>query len=297
MYARGARGAGVGRLMEGHGARGDVFELLTQPPDQPTMPPKSQQSKKSKGSGSSSKPKEQPLFVKLYLIAFNLVSFFGWVLILSTLVKHLIAGPQTPSYPIQFSSKLLARFRPLRIFLTSTYPNVPEPLAEALRRSSQVLMHVGALVAAVQSLAILEVVHAALGWVRSPVPTTAIQVASRLFMVWAVSERFEQASGSAWYASMVLAWSITESVRYPFYANSLMGSESDGLLWARYTLFYVLYPLGAGSEAMLIATTLPKYWPWQAAWNLREYVYGGLFIIWWPGEWRADSTPFDIDSS
>lgn len=250
------------------------------------MAPKAQQAT-GKGKGSGSKSKEQPILIRLYLIAFNLLSFFGWVLILSTLFKHLIAGPQTPSYPIALSSKLLARFRPLRVFFTSTYPNVPEPLGEALRRSSQVLMHIGALVAAVQSLAILEVVHAALGWVRSPVPTTAIQVASRLFLVWGVSERFEQASGSAWYASMLFAWSVTEAVRYPFYANSLMGSESDGLLWARYTLFYVLYPLGAGSEAMLIASTLPKHWPWQAAWSLREYIYGGLFIIWWPGKCQA----------
>ncbi|CAO1630373.1 unnamed protein product [Sympodiomycopsis kandeliae] len=246
------------------------------------MAPKSQ-ANKPKGGKPKSPPKEQPFAIKAYLIAFNLVSFFGWVLILSTLLKHIAAGPQTPSKPIELSAKLLARFRPLRVFLTSTYPNVPEPIGEALRRSSQLLMHVGPLVAAVQSLAILEVVHSAFGWVRSPVPTTAIQVASRLFMVWAVSERYDQASGSAWYASMVLAWSITESVRYPFYANALMGSESDSLLWARYTLFYVLYPLGAGSEAMLIATTLPKYWPWQGSWTPRELVYGFLFVIWWPG--------------
>lgn len=51
----------------------------------------------------------------------------------------------------------------------------------------------------------------------------------------------------------------------------------------RYTLFYVLYPLGAGSEAMLIFSTLPSHWPWQAAWSFREYVYAGLFAIWWPG--------------
>lgn len=171
--------------------------------------------------------------VKGYLIAFNLVSFFGWVLILSTLIKLLALGPLQPSYPIVLSSKLLARFRPLRLFVTSSFQNVPEPLAEVLRRSTQAMMHVGSVVAVVQSLAILEVVHAALGWVRSPVPTTAIQVASRLFMVWAVSERYDQASGNPFYASMVLAWSITECVRYPFYANALMGSDSDGLLWAR----------------------------------------------------------------
>lgn len=191
------------------------------------MPPK------SKAKSGSSAPREQPLALRGYLIAFNLVSFFGWVLILSTLVKHLAVGAQMPSYPIVFSSKVLARFRPLRVFLTSTYAHVPEPLGELLRRASTTMMSLGSLVAFVQSLAILEVVHAALGWVRSPVPTTAIQVASRLFMVWGVSERFAAASGSPWYASMVLAWSVTESVRYPFYANALMGQESEGLLWAR----------------------------------------------------------------
>lgn len=37
-----------------------------------------------------------------------------------------------------------------------------------------------------QSLAILEVVHAAVGLVRSPVFTTAQQVASRIFVVWGI---------------------------------------------------------------------------------------------------------------
>lgn len=39
-----------------------------------------------------------------------------------------------------------------------------------------------------QTLAVLEVVHAALGWVRSPVGTVASQVASRLWTVWGVVE-------------------------------------------------------------------------------------------------------------
>lgn len=38
----------------------------------------------------------------------------------------------------------------------------------------------------VQSLAVLEVVHAGMGIVRSPVFTTAQQVASRLFIVWGI---------------------------------------------------------------------------------------------------------------
>ena len=34
----------------------------------------------------------------------------------------------------------------------------------------------------------LEVVHSAVGWVRSPVPTTLAQVASRVWTVWGVVE-------------------------------------------------------------------------------------------------------------
>lgn len=37
-----------------------------------------------------------------------------------------------------------------------------------------------------QTVAILEVVHAAVGLVRSPVFTTAQQVASRIFVVWGI---------------------------------------------------------------------------------------------------------------
>lgn len=69
-------------------------------------------------------------------------------------------------------------------------------------------------------------------------------------------------------------------------ACSRRGSRSavSFFLPYRYTLFYILYPLGAGSEAMLIFSTLPKYFPWQGAWSPREYLYGFLFVIWWPGE-------------
>lgn len=197
------------------------------------MAPKSKSKSKSNRPTLLSAQKEQPILVRIYLIVFNLVSFFGWVLILSTLLKHLALGPQQPSYPIVLASNALAKLRPLTIFFTSTYAQYRKPVRLLLSRASQVFMHLGGLVAFVQTLAILEVVHAALGWVRSSVPTTAVQVASRLFMVWAVSERFDAARGNPWYASMILAWSITESVRYPFYANALMGSESDGLLWAR----------------------------------------------------------------
>ena len=81
------------------------------------------------------------------------------------------------------------------------------------------------------------------------------------------------------YASMVLSWSLTEVIRYEFYACTLLGAEPFPLLWLRYTTFYVLYPTGASSEAALIFATLPGR---GAAWGLTDYARAVLFGIWWP---------------
>lgn len=59
------------------------------------------------------------------------------------------------------------------------------------------------------------------------------------------------------FATMLLAWSLTEVVRYPFYFLALLGIDLYAINWLRYTLFLVLYPLGAGSEAFLSFSTLP----------------------------------------
>lgn len=105
----------------------------------------------------------------------------------------------------------------------------------------------------VQTLAVLELVHALAGFVRSPVVTTAMQIASRLFLVWGVVWMFPDAATSTPYCTMVLAWSITEVIRYSYYAVNLSkdGVVPRWLVWLRYNTFYVLYPLGAGSEMVV----------------------------------------------
>nr|CAG8527922.1 3285_t:CDS:2 [Entrophospora candida] len=59
------------------------------------------------------------------------------------------------------------------------------------------------------------------------------------------------------FTSMTIAWSIAEIVRYLYYAFNLIGKQPDLLLWCRYTFFYLLYPVGAGSEAVLIFKSIP----------------------------------------
>ncbi|KAG0145322.1 hypothetical protein CROQUDRAFT_45891, partial [Cronartium quercuum f. sp. fusiforme G11] len=100
----------------------------------------------------------------------------------------------------------------------------------------------------VQSSALIEILHAGLGLVRSGLLTTVMQVASRLLVVWLILPTAQ----SPIYATMVLAWSLSEIIRYGTYASSLLNYPLRPLLWLRYSAFFVLYPVGAGSEWGLI---------------------------------------------
>jgi len=108
-----------------------------------------------------------------------------------------------------------------------------------------------------QTLAILEVVHSAIGLVRSPPVVTAVQVSSRLFLVWGVTNLVEEAQHSVGVITYVIAWSVTEVIRYSFYALSLLNRPPYFLLWARYTFFIILYPLGALGELVVVISALP----------------------------------------
>ena len=90
-----------------------------------------------------------------------------------------------------------------------------------------------------------------------------------------------QVQTSPIFSTMVFAWCIAEIVRYSTYALALYDVKIYPLEWLRYTLFYILYPLGAGSEAYLIYSSIP--------WAKYRYGHVGmqatmvLFLIWPPG--------------
>jgi very-long-chain (3R)-3-hydroxyacyl-CoA dehydratase len=103
--------------------------------------------------------------------------------------------------------------------------------------------------------------------------TTLMQVSSRLLLVWGVVDLYPDATArSAWYSSMLIAWSVTEVIRYGYFVMNLRASagiNSGGgdstsinttnntavppfLTWLRYNTFFVLYPLGITSEVALV---------------------------------------------
>jgi len=105
-----------------------------------------------------------------------------------------------------------------------------------------------------QTAAIMEVVHAAVGFVRSPVGMTAIQVSSRVGVLYYLltSPNAIVSNGAG---LMVFSWSLVEVPRYMFYMLALItGDATKGtpypLFWLRYSLFMVLYPTGITGEIL-----------------------------------------------
>ncbi|KAF5717777.1 gibberellin 20-oxidase [Fusarium mundagurra] len=124
-----------------------------------------------------------------------------------------------------------------------------------------------------QTLAGLEVLHSMLGVVRASFTTTLMQVASRFLLVWAIVDVFPFLALSPFYSSMLIAWSVTEIIRYSFFALSLSGYQPKFLTWLRYNTFFVLYPIGIFSECILI------WFATEPAGNINELYKWALYAI------------------
>lgn len=111
----------------------------------------------------------------------------------------------------------------------------------------------------VQTLMVLDVVHAITGVVRASPVTTTMQILSRLVVVWGVLYPFPEIGESFAFSTCTLAWCFTEILRYLFHWYTITrGSHAvpKWLVWIRYSAFFILYPLGAGSEWILMLLSL-----------------------------------------
>eukprot|EP00182_Erythrolobus_australicus_P000384 CAMPEP_0185831440 /NCGR_PEP_ID=MMETSP1353-20130828/1489_1 /TAXON_ID=1077150 /ORGANISM="Erythrolobus australicus, Strain CCMP3124" /LENGTH=198 /DNA_ID=CAMNT_0028529497 /DNA_START=184 /DNA_END=780 /DNA_ORIENTATION=+ len=108
-----------------------------------------------------------------------------------------------------------------------------------------------------QTGAVLEVLHALVGFVRSPVSSTLLQVTSRVYVLWLVAAAVPEARASPVFSSMIVAWCLAEIPRYLWYGISLVSKPPFALTWIRYSGFLLLYPVGAGSEIVITAISLP----------------------------------------
>merc|ERR1712216_515127 len=94
--------------------------------------------------------------------------------------------------------------------------------------------------------------------VRSGVFATTLQVFSRIGIVWGILRTTPEVQTHGAMASLLIMWSLTEVVRYAFYTVQLLKVPVPAaLLWVRYSLFIVAYPVGITSELVLAVLATP----------------------------------------
>ncbi|MDW8418058.1 MAG: protein tyrosine phosphatase-like domain-containing protein [Chitinophagales bacterium] len=141
------------------------------------------------------------------------------------------------------------------------------------------------LLAAAQGVALLEILHARMGWVKSPWLSVAAQVLSRIFVVVVLGLYYKKVTHPLFvYGTFIvsLAWSITEVVRYAYYLMQLLERETGWLTWLRYSLFIVLYPLGVCGEWLLIATAVAQQSVWLSPFTWVSVLVALLYILYFP---------------
>lgn len=138
----------------------------------------------------------------------------------------------------------------------------------------------------VQFAALLEILHAAMGWVRSPVFTTAIQVLSRVFVLVIINllpkgELLHLGSVDG-VQLCALAWGVTEIVRYGYYTAGLTGKSMRALTTMRYSFFIVLYPLGVTGEVLVLLSWVSLFRAGFTPMNIAVGIVLLLYLIFFP---------------
>ncbi|KAL5103354.1 Phosphatase and actin regulator 2 [Taenia crassiceps] len=104
-----------------------------------------------------------------------------------------------------------------------------------------------------QTLSVLEIIHACLGLVRSSPTATAIQISSRLLIVWGVLYTYPEVSVHANFKQMMfVSWCLADVTRYLYYFLCTFMEPPRLLTNLRYNLFLVLYPTGITGEMALM---------------------------------------------
>ncbi|KAK3160350.1 hypothetical protein QOZ80_1BG0058380 [Eleusine coracana subsp. coracana] len=109
-----------------------------------------------------------------------------------------------------------------------------------------------------QTAAFMEILHAMIGFVKSPLAATLPQISARLFFTWGIIWSFPETHSHVAVTSLILCWSITDIIRYSFFGlKETFGVIPYWLLWLRYNSFMVFVPIALVSELGLIYAALP----------------------------------------
>ncbi|XP_310375.5 very-long-chain (3R)-3-hydroxyacyl-CoA dehydratase hpo-8 [Anopheles gambiae] len=144
--------------------------------------------------------------------------------------------------------------------------------------------YLGFTVVLFQNAALLEIVHAFTRIVPSNPVITTFQVLSRVMVVCGVVMATPTGKVSPGLPLAILAWSVTEIIRYAYYALNLIDAVPQLLIFLRYTTFIVLYPTGVTGELLCffwaqshVANT--KQWSIEMP-NTYNFTFSYLYFLW-----------------
>ncbi|EEB10892.1 ptpla domain protein, putative [Pediculus humanus corporis] len=206
-------------------------------------------------SGVKNSKKEQNFITKFYLLLYNILQTLGWSYLLYNIVGYYLSDKK----------------------------NLP---------SKDLWSNVKLVVCIFQNAAALEIIHAAIGIVPSNVLITTFQVLSRLMVVNGVLLATPTGPQSPGLPLCLIAWAVTEIIRYLFYTLNLIGKIPYILVWSRYTFFIILYPLGVTGELLcfywaqayvsehkIFTAELPNYWNFTFSYN---YLLISIMLLYIP---------------
>ena len=112
------------------------------------------------------------------------------------------------------------------------YPHLQTALVEGKDRGA-LYQDVGQVLKIFQTAAVLEIFHAMFGLVKSNPFITGFQVFSRVFVTWMIVHSFAEAQVCRGFPLLLIAWIITEVIRYSFYTFNLVGVNVSPITWLR----------------------------------------------------------------
>lgn len=191
---------------------------------------------------------------KGYLFLYNVAQALGWVYALYLILSSLYTSGGNVAIVYRDSHTVVG---------TSLSPLFFQPTPSSSHPSSSLFL----LIDTFQFLASLEILHAALGLVGGSPLAALMQWAGRSNVLFGVVSVIPQVQSTPAVCAMFLAWAISEIIRYPWYACSVIMTNTNTnnsntgppqwLTWLRYTAFIPLYPIGVMGEMGAIWLALP----------------------------------------
>lgn len=137
--------------------------------------------------------------------------------------------------------------------------------------------------ALVQGIAVLDLVHIGLKWVKSPWLTTAVQYLSRMFViavlyfanfVWNLEGNDFVRVGTF---LILLVWPLAEIIRFSYYASTPKDVWYKTIRFLRYSAFIILYPTGVLAEWLLMGKV--AFFAFENRWMFWVILIAVVFIL------------------